>query len=172
MGQDIHVYLARKTSKYAQDNGCEKYYPIELFYKYNGIVYEYAEPYIGRNYELFSWLMDGNGRVYVDESACPIGKYFAYDDLVPQKILKEWESWEKSGAYGYNAVTLADIVDHYNMIDSHKYAVNYILGSHSSNNELKDSVGDFIEDIKRYCNIEGAYYLTPRDILVVYWFDN
>ena len=58
------------------------------------------------------------------------------------------------------------------MIDSHKYAVNDMLGSHSSNNELKESVGDFIEDIKRYCSIEGAYYLTPQDILVVYWFDN
>ena len=172
MGQDIHVYLARKTSKYAQDNGCEKYYPIELFYKYNGIVYEYAEPYNGRNYELFSWLMDGNGRVYVDEVDHPIGKYLEYDSLVPRKILKEWEDWENGGAYGYNVVTLADIIDHYNMIDSHKYAVNDMLRSHSSNNELKDSVGDFIEDIKRYCSIEGAYYLTPQDILVVYWFDN
>ena len=93
MGQDIHVYLARKTSQYAQDKGCEKYYPIELFYKYDsdGIVYEYAEPYNGRNYELFSWLMDGNGRVDVDEINHPIGNYLEYDDLVPQKILKEWE---------------------------------------------------------------------------------
>ena len=174
MGQDIHVYLARKTSEYAQKNGCEEYYPVELFSKYDSddAAYEYAKPYNGRNYELFSWLMDGSGRVYVDESACPIGKYFAYDDLVPQKILKEWEEWEESGAYGYNVVTLADIIDHYNMIDSHKYAVNDMLGSHSSNNELKDSVDDFIEDIKRYCSIEGAYYLTPQDILVVYWFDD
>ena len=53
------------------------------------------------------------------------------------------------------------------MIDSHKYAVNDMLGSHSSNNELKDSVSDFIKDIKRYCSIEGAYYQTPQDILVV-----
>lgn len=175
MGQDIHVYLARKTSRYAQDNGCEEYYPVELYTKYDNdgaVSYEYADPYCGRNYELFSWLMDGNGRVYVDEADHPIGKYFEYDGLVPRKILKEWEDWEESGAYGYNVVTLADIIDHYNMIDSHKYAVNDMLGSHSSNNELKDSVGDFIEDIKRYCSIEGAYYLTPQDILVVYWFDN
>ena len=67
---------------------------------------------------------------------------------------------------------LSDIISHYNMISSTKYAVDDMLGSHSSNNELKDSVGDFIEDIKRYCSIEGAYYLTPQDILVVYWFDN
>lgn len=174
MGQDIHVYLARKTSEYAQEKGCEKYYPIELFYKYDsdGIVYEYAEPYNGRNYELFSWLMDGNGRVDVDEVNHPIGKYLEYDSLVPQKILKEWEDWEESGAYGYNVVMLSDIIEHYNMIDSHKYAVDDMLGSHSSNNELKESVGDFIENIKRYCSIEGAYYLTPQDILVVYWFDS
>lgn len=175
MGQDIHVYLARKTSEYAQKNGCEKYYPVELYTKYDNdgaVSYEYADPYWGRNYELFSWLMDGNGRTYVDEADHPIGKYFEYDGLVPRKILKEWEDWEESGAYGYNVVTLADIIDHYNMIDSHKYAVNDMFGSHSSNNELKDSVGDFIEDIKRYCRIEGAYYLTPQDILVVYWFDN
>lgn len=175
MGQDIHVYLARKTSEYAQKNGCEKYYPVELYTKYDNdgaVSYEYADPYYGRNYELFSWLMDGNGRVYVDEADHPIGKYLEYDGLVPRKILKEWEDWEESGAYGYNVVTLADIIDHYNMIDSHKYAVNDMLISHSSNNELKDSVGDFIEDIKRYCSIEGAYYLTPQDILVVYWFDN
>ena len=39
--------------------------------------------------------------------------------------------------------------------------------------EEEDShLGDFIEDIKRYCSIEGAYYLTPQDILVVYWFDS
>lgn len=167
MGQDIHIYLARKTSEYARKNGCEKYYPVELFSQSydnddDNVVYSYAEPYNGRNYELFSWLMDGNGRVYVDESACPIGKYSAYDDLVPQKILKEWEDWEDGGAYGYNAVMLSDIINHYNMISSTK----------SSNNELKDSVGDFIEDIKRYCSIEGAYYLTPQDILVVYWFDS
>ena len=175
MGQDIHVYLARKTSEYAQKNGCEKYYPVELYTKYDtdgAVSYEYADPYYGRNYELFSWLMAGNGRVYVDEADHPIGKYLEYDGLVPRKILKEWEDWEESGAYGYNVVTLADIIDHYNMIDSHKYAVNDMLRSHSSNNELKDSVGDFIEDIKRYCSIEGAYYLTPQDILVVYWFDN
>lgn len=175
MGQDIHVYLARKTSEYAQKNGCEKYYPVELYTKYDNdgaVSYEYAGPYCGRNYELFSWLMDGNGRVYVDEADHPIGKYLEYDGLVPRKILKEWEDWEESGAYGYNVVTLADIIDHYNMIDSHKYTVNDMLGSHSSNNELKDSVGDFIEDIKRYCSIEGAYYLTPQDILVVYWFDS
>lgn len=177
MGQDIHVYLARKTSEYARKNGCEKYYPVELFSQYydnddDNVVYSYAEPYNGRDYELFSWLMDGNGRVYVDESACPIGKYFAYDDLVPQKILKEWEEWEDGGAYGYNAVMLSDIISHYNMISSTKYAIDDMLGSHSSNNELKDSVGDFIEDIKRYCSIEGAYYLTPQDILVVYWFDS
>lgn len=175
MGQDIHVYLARKTSRYAQENGCEEYYPVELFYQYNnddGIAYEYAEPYNGRNYELFSWLMDGNGRVYVDEADHPIGKYLEYDGLVPRKILKEWEDWEESGAYGYNVVTLADIIDHYNMIDTHKYNISDMLGSHSFNNELKDSVGDFIEEIKRYCSIEGAYYLTPQDILVVYWFDN
>jgi hypothetical protein len=175
MGQDIHVYLARKTSEYAQKNGCEKYYPVELYTKYDNdgaVSYEYADPYCGRNYELFSWLMDGNGRTYVDEADHPIGKYLEYDGLVPRKILKEWEDWEESGAYGYNVVTLADIIDHYNMIDSHKYAVNDMLGSHSSNNELKDSVGDFIEDIKRYCSIEGAYYLTPQDILVVYWFDS
>lgn len=175
MGQDIHVYLARKTSRYAQDNGCEEYYPVELYTKYDNdgaVSYEHADPYCGRNYELFSWLMDGNGRVYVDEADHPIGKYLEYDGLVPRKILKEWEDWEESGAYGYNVVTLADIIDHYNMIDFHKYAVNDMLGSHSSNNELKDSVGDFIEDIKRYCSIEGAYYLTPQDILVVYWFDN
>lgn len=175
MGQDIHVYLARKTSEYAQKNGCEKYYPVELYTKYDNdgaVSYEYADPYYCRNYELFSWLMDGNGRVYVDEADHPIGKYLEYDGLVPRKILKEWEDWEESGAYGYNVVTLADIIDHYNMIDSHKYAVDDMLRSHSSNNELKDSVGDFIEDIKRYCSIEGAYYLTPQDILVVYWFDN
>lgn len=175
MGQDIHVYLARKMSEYAQKNGCEKYYPVELYTKYDNdgaVSYEYADPYYGRNYELFSWLMDGNGRVYVDEADHPIGKYLEYDDLVPRKIFKEWEDWEESGAYGYNVVTLADIIDHYNMIDSHKYAVNDMLRSHFSNNELKDSVGDFIEDIKRYCSIEGAYYLTPQDILVVYWFDN
>lgn len=175
MGQDIHVYLARKTSEYAQKNGCEKYYPVELYTKYDNdgaVSYEYADPYCGRNYELFSWLMDGNGRTYVDEADHPIGKYLKYDGLVPRKILKEWEDWEESGAYGYNVVTLADIIDHYNMIDSHKYAVNDMLGSYSSHNELKDSVGDFIEDIKRYCSIEGAYYLTPQDILVVYWFDN
>lgn len=172
MGQDIHVYLARKTSEYEQNNGFKKYRPVELYYKYKDIVYEYAEPYIGRNYELFSWLMDGNGRVYVDEADHPIGKCLEYDGLVPRKILKEWEDWEESGAYGYNVVTLADIIDHYNMIDSHKYAIDDMLGSHSSNNELKDSIGDFIEDIKRYCSIEGAYYLTPQDILVVYWFDN
>ena len=175
MGQDIHVYLARKTSEYARKNGCEKYYPVELYTKYDNdgaVLYEYADPYCGRNYELFSWLMDGNGRVYVDEADHPIGKYFEYDGLVPRKILKEWEDWEESGAYGYNVVTLADIIDHYNMIDSHKYAVNDMLVSHSSNNELKDSVCNFIEDIKRYCSIEGAYYLTPQDILVVYWFDS
>lgn len=177
MGQDIHVYLARKTSEYARKNGCEKYYPVELFSQYydnddDNVVYSYAEPYNGRNYELFSWLMDGNGRIYVDESACPIGKYFAYDGLVPQKILKEWEDWEEGGAYGYNAVMLSDIINHYNAISSTKYAADDMLGSHSSNNELKDSIGDFIEDIKRYCSIEGAYYLTPQDILVVYWFDN
>ena len=175
MGQDIHVYLARKTSEYAQKNGCEKYYPVELYTKYDNdgaISYEYVDPYYGRNYELFSWLMDGNGRVYVDEVDHPIDKYLEYDSLVPRKILKEWEDWKKGGAYGYNVVTLADIIDHYNMIDSHKYAVDDMLGSHSSNNELKDSVGDFIEGIKRYCSIEGAYYLTPQDILVVYWFDN
>ena len=175
MGQDIHVYLARKTSEYAQKNGCEKYYPVELYTKYDNdgaVSYEYADPYCGRNYELFSWLMDGNGRTYVDEADHPIGKYLEYDGLVPRKILKEWEDWEESGAYGYNVVTLADIIDHYNMIDSHEYAIDDMLGSHSSNNELKDSVGDFIEDIKRYCSIEGAYYLTPQDILVVYWFDN
>ena len=175
MGQDIHVYLARKTSEYAQKNGCEKYYPVELYTKYDNdgaVSYEYADPYCGRSYELFSWLMDGNGRVYVDEVDHPIGKYLEYDGLVPRKILKEWEDWEESGAYGYNVVTLADIIDHYNMIDSHKYTVNDMLISHSSNNELKDSVSDFIEGIMRYCSIEGAYYLTPQDILVVYWFDN
>ena len=177
MGQDIHVYLARKKSEYDRkrnERGWEPYYPVELYTKYDdeGTTYDYADPYCGRNYELFSWLMDGNGRAYVDEADHPIGKYLEYDGLVPQKILKEWEDWEESGAYGYNVVTLADIIDHYNMIDSHKYAVNDMLGSHSSNNELKDSVGDFIEDIKRYCSIEGAYYLTPQDILVVYWFDN
>ena len=175
MGQDIHVYLARKASRYAQDNGCEKYYPVELYTKYDNdgaVSYEYADPYCGRDYELFSWLMDGNGRVYVDEADHPIGKYLEYDGLVPRKILKEWEDWEESCAYGYNVVTLADIIDHYNMIDSHKYAIDDMLGSHSSNNELKDSVGNFIEDIKRYCSIEGAYYLTPQDILVVYWFDS
>ena len=130
MGQDIHVYLARKTSRYAQENGCEEYYPVELFYQYNnddGIAYEYAEPYNGRNYELFSWLMDGNGRVYVDDSDHPIGKYLEYDSLVPQKILKEWEDWEEGGAYGYNVVTLADIIDHYNMIDTHKYNISDCL---------------------------------------------
>lgn len=175
MGQDIHVYLARKTSEYARKNGCEEYYPVELYTKYDNdgaVSYEYADPYNGRNYELFSWLMDGDGRVYVDEADHPIGKHLEYDSLVPRKILKEWEDWEESGAYGYNVVTLADIIDHYNMIDSHKYAVNDMLGSYSSNNELKDSVGDFIEDIKRYCSIEGAYYLTPQNILVVYWFDS
>ena len=104
MGQDIHVYLARKTSEYAQKNGYEKYYPVELFSQYydnddDNVVYEYAEPYNGRNYELFSWLMDGNGRVDVDEADHPIGKYLEYDALVPQKILKEWEDWEDGGAY-------------------------------------------------------------------------
>ena len=177
MGQDIHVYLARKKGEYDRkrnERDWEPYSPVELYTKYDddGIVYEYADPYCGRNYELFSWLMDGNGRAYVDEADHPIGKYLEYDGLVPQKILKEWEDWEESGAYGYNVVTLADIIDHYNMIDSHKYAVNDMLGSHSSSNELKDSVGDFIEDIKRYCSIEGAYYLTPQDILVTYWFDS
>lgn len=175
MGQDIHVYLARKTSEYAQKNGCEKYYPVELYTKYDNdgaVSYEYADPYCVRNYELFSWLMDGSGRVYVDEADHPIGKYLEYDGLVPQKILKEWEDWEDGGAYGYNAVMLSDIINHYNMISSTKYAIDDMLESHSSNNELKDSVGDFIEDIKRYCSIEGAYYLTPQDILVVYWFDN
>lgn len=38
MGQDIHVYLARKTSEYAQKNGCEKYYPVELYTKYDTTV--------------------------------------------------------------------------------------------------------------------------------------
>lgn len=176
MGQDIHVYLARKSSTYHSDDpDWEEYFPVELYTKFedeNGVSYEYADPYCGRNYELFSWLMDGNGRVYVDEADHPIGKYLEYNGLVPRKILKEWEDWEESGAYGYNVVTLADIIDHYNMIDSQKYAIDDMLGSHSSNNELKDSIGDFIEDIKRYCSIEGAYYLTPQDILVAYWFDN
>lgn len=169
MGQDIHVYLAKKSNTCGQE---EEYRPVELFTKYKDGSYEYAEPYNRRDYELFSWLMDGTGRVDIDESDHPIGMCFEYDNFVPESIEKEWNQWAYGGAYGYNAVTLADIIDHYNMMDFKKYDTEDLLNDKYAINDLKIRVGNFIDDIKRYCSIEGAYYLKPSDILVVYWFDN
>ena len=169
MGQDIHVYLAKKSNSY--DNEEEKFYPVALFTKYKDGSYEYAEPYSLRNYELFSWLTDGTGRVDIDESDHPIGLCFEYNHLVPESIEKEWDEWSDGGAYGYNAVTLADIIDHYNMMDFKKYSEDAMLASYEVN-DLKISVGNFIDTIKCYCSIEGAFYLKPSDILVIYWFDN
>ena len=177
MGQDIHVYLARKKSEYDRkrnERDWEPYYPVELYTKYDdeGTTYDYADPYCGRNYELFSWLMEGDGRAYVDESDHPMEITTEYYDLVPKKIQTEWEDWETCGAYGYNVVMLSDIIDHYNMMDTDKRDVCGMLGSYPETNMLKVYVGNFIDDIKRYCSLEGAYFLSPKDILVAYWFDS
>lgn len=172
MGQDIHVYLARKNSMYQHGNpDSEKYRTVELYTKYDDnntvykcTVYRYIDPYCGRNYELFSWLMG----VHVDEFDHPMEITTEHYDFVPRKIQTEWEDWKTRGAYGYNAVLLSDIIEHYNMMDTDKHDVCGI----PTTNMLKVYVGNFIDDMKRYCRLEGGYYLSPKDILVTYWFDS
>lgn len=148
MGCDIHVYLEKKAD--------EKYNIWKQVKLYRVSPYshelEVADPYVGRNYDLFSILAGVRG--WLKPLETPRGLPHDLSDGVEKE--KAW--------WGEDSHT-------HTWYDLHEL---YLYRQIYRDNEEFQCFVDFVDDIECYLRLAEKHYfdLRPGQYRVVMWFDN
>lgn len=134
------------------------------------LVWRYAHPYTGRNYELFDVLRGGTYNSILD-----------YDRGLPSDVSdevnaehKQFKSKEsgKFFSYGESWLTLAEL---YAALSNKKKYPKWEKWLDEEGIEQKEpgvraDLKDFVSAVRNFVDIYGYY--DTNDVRIVYWFDN